>query len=70
MERRKKIAREKVLEAAAEKDLEVDITDIYPEDKGWKSSVLASSISLFCFSVIICRCTKLRSMTVDSRYQP
>lgn len=44
MERRKKIAREKVLEAAAEQDLEVDINDIYPEDKGWKSNVLGSSV--------------------------
>lgn len=59
MERRKKIAREKVLEAAAEQDLEVDITDIYPEDKGWKSSVLASSVLLICFSVIICKYTEL-----------
>ncbi|KAJ8392925.1 hypothetical protein AAFF_G00071290 [Aldrovandia affinis] len=34
VEKRKKIAMEKILEAVSETDLEVDINDIYPPDKG------------------------------------
>ncbi|XP_018587503.2 guanine nucleotide-binding protein-like 1 isoform X2 [Scleropages formosus] len=34
VERRKKRAREKILEPAAEADLEIDINDIYPPEKG------------------------------------
>ncbi|XP_012676935.2 guanine nucleotide-binding protein-like 1 [Clupea harengus] len=34
VDRRKKIAMVKVLEPAAEQDMEVDINDIYPEDRG------------------------------------
>lgn len=34
MERRKKIAMEKVLQSVSDKELEVDINDIYPSDKG------------------------------------
>ncbi|KAL2084021.1 hypothetical protein ACEWY4_019539 [Coilia grayii] len=34
VERRKKIAREKVLVPAADQDLEADINDIYPEERG------------------------------------
>ncbi|XP_048116223.1 LOW QUALITY PROTEIN: guanine nucleotide-binding protein-like 1 [Alosa alosa] len=34
VERRKKIAMEKILEPAAEQELEVDINDIYPEERG------------------------------------
>ena len=34
MERRKKIAREKVLQPVSDKELEVDIDDIYPSEKG------------------------------------
>ena len=34
VERRKKIAREKVLQPVSDKELEVDVDDIYPSDKG------------------------------------
>lgn len=34
VEKRKKIAREKILEPTAEQDLEVDIDNIYPEERG------------------------------------
>ena len=34
VERRKKLAREKVLASVSDKELEVDINDIYPSDKG------------------------------------
>lgn len=34
VEKRKKIAREKILEPVSEKDMEVDINDIYPPEKG------------------------------------
>lgn len=34
VEKRKKLAREKVLQPIADKELEVNITDVYPTDKG------------------------------------
>lgn len=34
MEKRKKIAREKVLQQVSDKELEIDINDIYPSEKG------------------------------------
>lgn len=34
MEKRKKLAREKVLQPVSDKELEVDISDIYPSEKG------------------------------------
>lgn len=34
MEKRKKIAMEKILKPVAEKELEMDINQIYPEEKG------------------------------------
>lgn len=34
VEKRKKVAREKVLQQVSDKELETDINDIYPTDKG------------------------------------
>lgn len=34
MEKRKKLAREKMLQQVSDKELEVDINDIYPSEKG------------------------------------
>lgn len=34
MEKRKKLAREKVLQPVSDKELEININDIYPTDKG------------------------------------
>lgn len=41
VERRKKLAREKVLDQMLDKDLEVDINDIYPTEKGQSSLTLS-----------------------------
>lgn len=34
MEKRKKLAREKVLQPVSDKELEININDIYPSEKG------------------------------------
>lgn len=39
VEKRKKIAREKILKPVAEKELEIDMTQIYPEEKGINATV-------------------------------
>ena len=40
VEKRKKVAREKVLQPVSEKEMEINIGDIYPSDKGGAMSAL------------------------------
>lgn len=37
MEKRKKTAREKILQAVPERDLEMDIKEVYPEEQGFSA---------------------------------
>lgn len=43
MEKRKKIAREKILQVVPERDLEMDIKEVYPEDQGFPALYLLLS---------------------------
>jgi hypothetical protein len=44
VEKRKKVAREKILQPVSEKEMEINIGDIYPADKGGAMSTLSTLI--------------------------
>lgn len=55
MEKRKKLAREKELQPVSDKELEVDINDIYPSEKGW---------NVFCaFHMTVLKIRLMKSVT-------